>query len=189
MPLDSDVADADSRLTVEFYTHKRPPHEGRPFVKIMTPGDQTNIIDQPVREEHKRRFPRHWLYYQMQNQGDAPLPGTPLMDWHRDRPQEFTENQLAEMSVLKFQVVEQVANASDRQLERVGMGGLGLRERARQYLAFKNASGNASELEALRKEMAEMRAVLAEKNKGGRPRKDQVNVNNDNAATHAAGDG
>jgi hypothetical protein len=55
--MDSDVENADSKLYVEFYTHERKPHVGQPFVRIMVPGDKTNILDQPVREDHKQRFP------------------------------------------------------------------------------------------------------------------------------------
>lgn len=188
MPLDTDIPNADERLTVEFYTHKLPPYEGKPFVRIVIPGDQTNVIDQPVREDHKRKYPRQWLYFQMQSQEGALPPGTPLADWHKDRPIEFNEHQLAEMQVLKFQVVEQIAQASDRQLERVGMGGIGLREKARAYLAHKNKSSSANEITSLKEEIEQLKALMAGEKRGpGRPRKDQVN--DDTAATSSASHG
>jgi hypothetical protein len=57
-----------------------------------------------VADHHKQRFPRQWLHFQMQND-DAPVIGTPLMQWHRDDPEEFNDMQLAELQILKFQTV------------------------------------------------------------------------------------
>ena len=179
MPLDSDINNADSQLYVEFYTSEKDPYKGRPFVRIIVPGDKTTVIDQPVRDDHKERFPRQWLHFQMQN-NDGPVIGTPLKDWFQDRPDELTDNQLAELQILKFQTVEQVATASDNQLQRIGMGGVGLRERARNYLLNKNQSVSSSELEATRAQLEELKAQMAmllEQRKPGRLRKENVNDN------------
>jgi len=198
MSLDSDVNNSYEKLNVEFYTNKIPGHvnEGKPYCRIITPGDQTNIVDQPVGERHKRNFPRQWLYFQMQNNdGDATI-GIPLADWHKDRPQELSAHQMDELRILKFQVVEQVANASDRQLERVGMGGVGMRERARAYINHRGQSESAREMDALKKQLAEMQEKMAQmgsdsadKRGPGRPPKDRVNVNNDITTTGSAGNG
>ena len=181
MGLDSDIRNADSQLYVEFYTYQHPstdeikPWEGKPFVRIVTPGDKTNIIEQPVRESHKQRFPRQWLHYQMQN-NDANLIGTPLKDWHQARPDEFNQMQLEELNILKFQTVEQVATASDMQLQKVGMGAAGLREKARSYLLNKTKSDSQTEIEQTKRELAELKeqlaALMAEK-KVGRPKKEE----------------
>ena len=50
MALDSDIHNADSHLHVEFYTNDQKPYKDRPtpFVRIIVPGDKTNIVDQPV---------------------------------------------------------------------------------------------------------------------------------------------
>lgn len=180
MGLDSDISNADNHLHVEFYTYSHPamdvkkPYEGVPFIRIAVPGDKTTIIEQPVRDDHKQRFPRQWLYFQMQN-NDAQLIGTPLQEWAKNRPAELSEMQMQELQILRFQTVEQVATASDGQLQKVGMGAAGLRERARSYLLSKNQSDSASELEETRKEMAELKeqmaALMAEK-KVGRPKKE-----------------
>lgn len=190
MPLDSDVANADSHLHVEFYENKREPYNGKPFVRIMVPGDKTTIIDQPVRDDHKRRFPRQWLWFQSQNAGDT-VPGTPLSKWHEDEPDMFTVGQMEELQILRFQVVEQVATASDQQLQRVGMGAVGLREKARMYLTRKNQSQGNSELQDLKEQVAQLTALLTQnaapaKNKGGRPRK-IVDGELNTASAHTAG--
>lgn len=204
MALDSDVRNADNHLHVTFYTQTQKGHwEGKPFVRIMIPGDKTNVIEQPVREDHKRRFPRLWLNYQSQNAEGGAIPGTPLTQWNTERPGEFTDGQLAEMQVLKFQTVEQIAGASDAQIQRVGMGAAGLRERAKAYLSGKNAAENSSELaetkkqlETLQSQMAQLLAMKTtqmaeveapEKRKPGRPKRVLTDVHNDNAATGAAG--
>ena len=79
MPLDSDINNADAQLHVEFYTRDEGANAGRTYVRIMAPGDKTNILDQPLRDDHKERFPRQWLHYQIQqNEGAAEQMGTPL---------------------------------------------------------------------------------------------------------------
>jgi hypothetical protein len=44
---------------------------------------------------------------------------------------------MAELQILKFQTVEQVATASDSQVQKVGMGAAGLRELAKTFLNLK----------------------------------------------------
>ena len=176
MALDSDILNADAHLHVEFYTNDQKPYKERPtpFVRIIVPGDKTNIVDQPVREDHKERFPRQWLHFQMQS-GDGPVIGTMLQQWHEDDGDEFSDHQMAELQILKFQTVEQIATASDSQLQRIGMGGHGLRERAKTYLTRKNQSANSSELEVTRRELDELKkqmALLMEVRRPGRPRKE-----------------
>lgn len=173
--LDSDVGNGDQHLHVEFYTYEKDPYKDRPFVRIIVPGDKTNVIDQPVREDHKARFPRQWLHFQMKSDTGLVI-GTSLPDWNKDQPEEFTDYQMAELQILKFQTVEQVATASDSQLQRVGMGGTGLRERARAYLLSKNQTESSSELAKTRTELDELKAqmaeLLSEKRKAGRPKKE-----------------
>ena len=173
MPLDSDIANADSHLHVEFYMYDKAPFKDTPFVRIMVPGDKTNIIEQPVREHHKERFIRQWLYFQSQN-SDGQVIGTKLTDWNKDAPNDFNDSQMAELQILKFQTVEQVATATDAQLQRIGMGAAGLRERARSYLTRKNQSISESELAKTRNELDELKAQMAalmSQRKPGRPRR------------------
>jgi hypothetical protein len=121
------ASNPDSRLAVMFYSRPMP-HEfesekqGRPifydqdFVKIFVPGDTTSVIDTPVRDEHKKRFPLHWAHYQNKHGGDQKEIGTPLSQWPRLSPA-----QVEELHALKFYTVENVANASDASLQRLGM--------------------------------------------------------------------
>ena len=173
MALDSDISNADSHLHVEFYENDRAPYMGVPFVRILIPGDKTNEIDQPVREDHKQRFPRQWLYYSMRNENPVMI-GTPLEEWNKAQPEEFSDLQMAELQIYKFQTVEQLATASDSQLQRVGMGAVGLRERARQFLALKNRSADAIELDSTKQQLAVLQGQMQElmnKRGPGRPPK------------------
>jgi hypothetical protein len=177
MPLDSDVANGDSQLHVEFFVSDAKNWEGKPFVRIVIPGDKNTIIEQPVREDHKERFPRQWLYFQMkQNEQDAPVIGTPLEQWVKDDPENVSKGWVEELHILKFQTVEQVAAASDLQLQKIGMGGVGLREKAKNYLSRKNRSETAEELDNTKKQLAELQAQMAEliaaKPRRGRPPKE-----------------
>ena len=158
--LDSDVNNADNGLHVEFFHFSEKDIE-KQFVRIQNPGDKLNIIERPVEEEDKRRFPRQWLYFQMKN-GEDQVLGTPLANWHKDCPDELNKGQLEELQILKFQSVEQLATASDSQLQKVGMGSTGLREKARLYLTNKNKSESTKELEKTRSELEELKAQMAE---------------------------
>ena len=191
MPLDSDINGADSQLNVEFYTSREKGYEGQPFVKISAPG-QANIneVDTTVREDHKQRFPRQWLYFQMQNT-DVPMQGTPLQAWQKEHPEDISEYQVAELGVLKFQTVEQIALASDGQKQRIGMGADGLQNLARAYLKRKREASGAevskditdakAELAEVKMQLAALMAMMQSqqqtapvevvKNKGGRPKK------------------
>ena len=174
MALDSDVFNAYTLLHVEFYVYDKDPYKDKPFVRIIVPGDKTTIIDQPVRDDHKQRFARQWLYFQMQN-NNAEVIGVPLSQWVKDDPENFNDMQMAELQIFKFQTVEQVATASDSQLQRIGMGAVGLREQARRYLQVKNQSSSQTELEKTRKEVEELKAQMAQllEKKVGRPRKEE----------------
>lgn len=177
MGLDSDIHNADSHLHVEFYVYDKEPYKEKPFVRIVVPGDKTTIIDQPVRDDHKQRFPRQWLHFQMQN-NNAEVIGVPLQQWVKDEPENFNDMQMAELHIFKFQTVEQVATASDSQLQRIGMGAVGLREMARRYLQVKNQSSSQTEMDHTKRELAEVKeqmaalmAQLSDK-KIGRPKKE-----------------
>lgn len=190
----------DSGLYVEFYMHepidswgsmeksreaqrkvviKLPP---QPFIRIMVPGDKTSIFETAVEESHKQRFPREWLAFQIQEGligGEEDIPGWKLTDWD-----ELSEDAVRELQYLRFQTVEQLAGASDKQIQGIGMGGIGLREKAR--VALRNRMGDetraaleakSAETEALKAEMAEMREMMAammanQEKRPGRPPKE-----------------
>lgn len=138
------------------------------WIRIMKPGDQTSIIERQMSEGDKQRFTQEWVYFEIANglrDDGANIPGWRLEEWlHLDHQPDM----LRDLKYMRFYTVEQIAGASDAQIQRVGIGGPGLREQARVDLRNKMASDlNAgikerdAELEALRKADAEKEARIA----------------------------
>jgi len=162
----------DSLLSVEFYWHEpEDVHkseaagkivrlERMPYVRIQNAGDHTSIMESPVTESHKRRFPDKWLYFQIQNnmvEGAAEIPGWKIEEWTHLNPE-----QLRELKFNRFTVVEQIANASDAQCQKMGMGGYGLRESARLALRERMGADVKREMDKKDAEIARQGAALAE---------------------------
>jgi hypothetical protein len=176
--------DSDQALHVEFSRRSmeipfksqeagRPIFEDVDFIRICVPGSQLTVIERPVDDFDKQRFPLHWhAYANAQNEDGA--VGTPMRQWPMLSPAIREE-----LHAMKFRTVEQLASATDQQLGDIGMvagmAGQALRAKAKAYLEA--ASGAAAvekynnELEAMR---AEIEALKAEKRGPGRPRKETV---------------
>ena len=129
------------------------------YVRIMKPGDPTSIIETPLREDHKRRWPDKWQYFQIQNgmiDGGANQPGWKIEEW------DLSEEEVHRLKYLRFYTVEQVAGASDAQVSGIGMGGLGLRKKAQDACKARATAEVRSELDAKDKVIADMQKQLAE---------------------------
>ena len=170
--LPSDEGNADSRLAVTFYKRSVKQEDesiaaGRPifkefdFVRICVPGDNLTEIDTYANESHKQRFPRQWAHYQNQVGSQEQIIGTPIEQWPL-----VTRSQAEELKGIKFRTVEDVANCSDQQLQRIGMiAGMSphsFREKAKSFLNLANDSAEVSqreaELQALREENDKIKA-------------------------------
>jgi len=164
--------DPDSKLFVRFYkktlqNNFETEKQGHPifyecdFVEIRLPGDKLNSIDEFVNESHKQRFPRHWAHYLNNNKEGELIIGTPVSEWAI-----VTRAIAEELKYLGFKTVESIAQASDSQLDKLGMkGGMQphtFRERAQRYLATASQEASAT-AEAARAEAAEARADSTEK--------------------------
>jgi len=169
MALPSDESNADSRLQVRFY--KRPVHQeqesleaGRPiykefdFVHICVAGDTLTEIDTFALQQHKQRFPIQWANY-MNRQGanDEEVVGTPVSEWPL-----VSKSQAEELRAMKFHTVEAIANASDQQLQRMGMAAgmspYAFRDKAKAFLNLAITSAETdkreTEINALKEELA-----------------------------------
>lgn len=172
MALPSDDLGADSRLAVTFYKRSMKQEDesiaaGRPifkefdFVRICVPGDNLTEIDTYANESHKQRFPRQWAYYQNQVGSQEQVIGTPIEEWTI-----ISRSQADELKGIKFATVESVANASDQQIQRIGMiAGMNpysFRDKAKAFLNLADKVGETNqreaELEALRKENEALKA-------------------------------
>ena len=171
MALPSDQNNADSRLQVRFY--KRSVHQeqesmdaGRPifkdfdFVQICVAGDSLTEIDTYALASHRTRFPIQWANY-MNRQGanDQEVVGTPVTEWPL-----VSKSQAEELRAMKFQTVESIANASDQQLQRMGMAAgmspFAFRDKAK---AFLNLATNAAETDKRESEINSLKEELAKK--------------------------
>ena len=139
--------------------HGRPMFEDQLWVEIRVPGNQLLTIETPATEEHKRRFPRQWAYFQQTHSPDGQNIGTPLSQWPILRP-----SQIEELRSLRFYTVENVAFASDEQIGRIGMiAGMApaaFRERARLYLeGAEQHALQSKQAEELKARMAEIESL------------------------------
>lgn len=195
--LDSDIGNTilpnvrfyQREMKHEFNSDKenRPIYYMTDFVRIEIPGRSDSIIDTLATDYHKQAYPQQWARYvnERKELGDDDVVGTPLKEWSL-----LNAAQVRELRHFHFYTVEQVAQASDAQLAPivmiVGMGAHSFRDKAKAYIA--SARGAAAvdaqqqelkkrdeEIEALKKQMADMMAMLAEKSeeepkKRGRPK-------------------
>jgi len=171
MALPSDEQNADARLSVRFY--KKPVKQddasaeaGRPiykefdFINICVAGDNLTEIDTYALESHKTRFPLHWAQYINKLGGDSHgFEGTPLAEWPL-----ISKSQAEELRALKFHTVEAIANASDQQLQRVGMAAgmspYAFRDKAKAFLNLATASAETDKRE---QEINDLKQELAKK--------------------------
>lgn len=166
--------------------------EGRPisymadFVRIEIPGNNTSVIDTFANADHKKRFPIQWAQFlNEKSEGasdSAGVQGTLLRDWPL-----LTSAQATELKHYRFYTVEQVATASDQQINAlgmlVGMSPFAFRDKARAYLAGAKDSAvvqaQADELRLRDQQIADLKAELAriaqavEPKRVGRPPKEE----------------
>lgn len=171
--LPSDENGADARLAVTFYKKSMKQEDesiaaGRPifkefdFVRICVPGDNLTEIDTYANDGHKARFPRQWAHYQNQVSSHEQIIGTPIEEWTI-----VSRSQADELKGIKFHTVESVANASDQQLQRIGMiagmSPFAFREKAKSFLNLAEKVGDVNQREAeIEKLRLENEAIRAE---------------------------
>jgi hypothetical protein len=171
MALPSDESNADSRLQVRFY--KRPVQQeqetidaGRPiykefdFVHICVAGDTLTEIDTYALASHKQRFPIQWANYMNRvGANDQEVIGTPVSEWPL-----VSKSQAEELRAMKFHTVESIANASDQQLQRMGMAAgmspYSFRDKAK---AFLNLATSSAETDKREQEINSLKEELAKK--------------------------
>jgi hypothetical protein len=171
MALPSDEHGADSRLQVRFY--KKPIQQeqesmdaGRPiykefdFVHICVAGDTLTEIDTYALQQHRQRFPIQWANYMNRvGANDEEVVGTPVAEWPL-----VSKSQAEELRAIKFFTVEAIANASDQQLQRMGMAAgmspFAFRDKAK---AFLNLATNSAETDKREQEINALKEELAKK--------------------------
>lgn len=171
----------------EFLTQQegRPISVMRDFVRIEIPGNNTSVIDTFANDDHKKRFPIQWAQFMNEKaegrNGEDSVQGTLLRDWPL-----LTSAQASELKHYRFYTVEQVANASDQQINAlgmvVGMSPYSFRDKAKAYLSGAKDSAvvqaQADELRLRDQQIADLKAELERisrqvDKKPGRPPKEE----------------
>lgn len=112
--------------------------------------DWLKKLDQDVSEN---RLPRDWAaayreaYKAWKSGCELPVSGTAVENWPPASPA-----QIKMLRSLQVRTVEDLANANEEVISRLGMGGRGLKQRAIDWLSSASGSGKVSE------ELAAMRA-------------------------------
>lgn len=152
------------------------------MIKISAPGETLCVYGGRVRDVDKNRWPDA---YERFKRGETGVDGIPLSKWSECANDiDFID----QMRAIRINTVEDMANMNDTAL-RLFHGALEWRVKAQAYLGEQQQQRNVNaveaaraatqkELDELRAQLAEMKAAMAEpaKNKGGRPRKVQVEV-------------
>ncbi len=114
-------------------------------------------LEEAVRQE---RFPANWLnaykeaFRYWTESREVPLTGTPVTDWSAVSPA-----QVKNLLNLNLRTVEDVAQATEEAMMRIGMGGRALKEKAQAWIDTAKTTGKSSgELESLRVENASLKA-------------------------------
>lgn len=146
----------DSQLVVIFYTKAVfnaalsqekgvRQYENQTWIKMHPPGERLNIIDRPVENGDKNRFPRQWNLF-LQNKSQIP-DGTPIDLLFANNPA-IADN----LRAFGVHTIQQCANLSAHAMDTIGMGANDWKNMAKQYL--ENAKSGAAFLQ-LKSEVAQ----------------------------------
>jgi cell division protein FtsB len=162
--------DHDKSLYVQFYYEPvrlgfrseqegRDIFEDRPYVKIVTPGLNSTETVREATTQDKMRFQRQWMAFESSQQ--VAVQGTPIEGWPV-----LSRSQVEELKYMKFMTVEQIAAASDAQVQALGGGYSTLREKAKAFLDLAKDSAAAEKLAADNKrkddEISDLKSQIAE---------------------------
>lgn len=162
----------DDILHIEFYDHAaldtwktqqtgiKSYKDSCPFIRIAIPGNPNLTVERPADGKDTKRWPRQWLFFQMQTGKIANAENVP--GWQLDQWAELGEEQVRQLKFLRFYTVEQIAGANDAQIQGIGMGGQGLREKAKRALAERNGAAVSEEVKARDEKIASLEAQMQE---------------------------
>ena len=156
-------------VKMEFESEKlgRPIFQDVIYCEYYPAGNTLLKMDAPAYDWHKQRFSKQWAYYESTQKEDGISAGTPLSQWALLSPADV-EN----LRGAKFHTIENIAAMSDLQMQALGMGIAGmaphiLRARAQAYLGSAEDTAlpqkQAQDIEALKKQVAELTAALTAK--------------------------
>lgn len=117
----------------------RPYFEDKVFVKIQQPGERLNIVDRPVQDTDKQRWPVQWAQF-VQNKEQIP-EGTMIDLLYPEQPAVA-----ATLRAGGVHTVEQLAELSAGAIETIGMGCQQWVNYAQKYLSDSNRGVKATQM-------------------------------------------
>jgi len=136
-------------------TEGRPIFDQVPFVTIISPGDNKNVPDTKVLDEHRQRWPRQWEAFEKGL--EQPIDGTPINQWPI-----LNNAQVAELKALNIHTIEEMASLSDGGTQQI-VGLMTLKQQAIAHLATSKDDGVVYEaLDKVEKLEERMTAMLQE---------------------------
>jgi hypothetical protein len=129
----------------------RPVMKDVEYIRIMTPGSSNNVVHRPVEPKDLESYGAQ--YERWQKSKENPVVGQPLREWPPLRPSE-----VATLVHNNVRTVEELAEVSDSNLQRIGPGFTELRQRARDFI---KAAKDEGHIASIRTELEEARAHLA----------------------------
>lgn len=130
------------------------PLKQKEFIRYFIAGDKNNRPVEKVTQAHRERFA---IEYEAFKRGSsARADGTPIEEWPGLDP--VTQ---ANLKVMGFFTVEQVAGMNDAAMGALGMGGRMVRDRAKIFIETSTAAQARRSADANRHEIDELRAEIA----------------------------
>lgn len=111
-----------------------------PYVTIMAPGNDKEIVDRAALQKDKERFPKEWYKFTHKDE-DVELDGMPLDQW----PQ-VNRAQVATLKASHIHTVEALAAAPDQNL--TGLGVMDLKSKAATFLEMQAGEATVQKLAA-----------------------------------------
>lgn len=149
----------DDHLFVMFYmgiiqNDARTTEEGRPIfddvesVRIMVPGDKSNVIDRPASPHDKARFAKQYAIFKAGRSEEEQLSGTRLADWPF-----LSRAQVEELKYLGIRTVEQLSEVGDNACGKVA-GLTTLKNNAKVWLGRAKGAAEAAKTTKVLEEQA-----------------------------------
>lgn len=143
----------------------RPVYAKRDFIRIQHPGER-DCVEREATDYDKQLYARQWVAYETSSE-QVP-DGTPLSVIFPSNP-DIVDN----LRAIKFFTAEQVANATDAQLQGAGIGGLQIRQKCKAFIESANRGVPVHQFEQEKRDMQskidqltkQVEALLADKEK------------------------
>lgn len=180
---------ADSKLIVLFENkpirnESKSKIEGRPiydsfeWITIIIPGDKNSVFSTKLSDTYRQRFSSR--YAKWKEKATTVIEGTPLDGWPA-----LEITQISALKEQKIFTVEQLAGLNEQFVKNLGPNGWELIKKARAFLDFSKGAGRFEQVQveldrakvendALRKEMAELKALVIANSKPQQEKKTKL---------------